>query len=186
MAANPSDVDALADLIASRVRARIAGGASLPVVQHAADRPLREVECTDEPGPSRAAPAAVLCYAPPVERACADPGGRRRVGAGVDVGKVDVAMAGMIDHTLKADATADDVKKLCEEARKYCFASVCVNSTNGRLARAYLRRLGRHGSRRVSGFLLGRDDRDRQGLRSARGGASGAPPRSTWSSTSAP
>ena len=40
-------------------------------------------------------------------------------------------MAGMIDHTLlKADATAADVKKLCEEARKYCFASVCVNSTN--------------------------------------------------------
>jgi len=45
----------------------------------------------------------------------------------------------MIDHTLlKADATAEDVKKLCDEARKYCFASVCVNSTNVGRARAQL------------------------------------------------
>jgi len=45
----------------------------------------------------------------------------------------------LIDHTLlKADATAADVKKLCEEARKYCFASVCVNSTNVAKARALL------------------------------------------------
>src|SRR4029453_13440598 len=55
------------------------------------------------------------------------------------VGKVDVAMAGMIDHTLlKADATIEDVKKLCEEARKYCFSSVCVNTTNVGKARAFL------------------------------------------------
>ncbi|MBQ8148875.1 MAG: deoxyribose-phosphate aldolase [Lachnospiraceae bacterium] len=33
------------------------------------------------------------------------------------------------DHTiLKADATAEDVKKICEEAKEYDFASVCVNS----------------------------------------------------------
>jgi len=65
--------------------------------------------------------------------------GACRVGAGVDVGKVDVEMAGMIDHTLlKADATAADVKKLCDEARKYCFASVCVNSTNVAKASAFL------------------------------------------------
>ncbi|MSP59358.1 MAG: deoxyribose-phosphate aldolase [Myxococcales bacterium] len=45
----------------------------------------------------------------------------------------------MIDHTLlKADATADDVRKLCEEARKYHFASVCVNSTNVARARGHL------------------------------------------------
>src|SRR5450432_3999212 len=36
----------------------------------------------------------------------------------------------MIDHTLlKNDATRDEVVKLCEEARKYRFASVCVNTT---------------------------------------------------------
>ncbi|MEG0330275.1 MAG: deoxyribose-phosphate aldolase [Longicatena sp.] len=34
-----------------------------------------------------------------------------------------------IDHTLlKADATYDKIKVLCEEAKEYDFASVCVNS----------------------------------------------------------
>jgi len=39
-----------------------------------------------------------------------------------------VSIAGMIDHTLlKANATQEEIGKLCEEARKYRFASVCVN-----------------------------------------------------------
>ena len=34
-----------------------------------------------------------------------------------------------IDHTLlKPEASADDIRKICEEAKKYKFASVCVNS----------------------------------------------------------
>ena len=37
-------------------------------------------------------------------------------------------LAKMIDHTiLKANATQSDIEKLCEEAKKYNFASVCVN-----------------------------------------------------------
>ncbi len=37
-------------------------------------------------------------------------------------------LAVMIDHTLlKPDATADEVMKLCNEARQYVFASVCIN-----------------------------------------------------------
>ena len=33
-----------------------------------------------------------------------------------------------IDHTLlRADATEEEIKKLCEEAKQYHFASVCVN-----------------------------------------------------------
>lgn len=40
----------------------------------------------------------------------------------------DVKLAGMIDHTLlKPDATPDQIAQLCFEARKYNFASVCVN-----------------------------------------------------------
>jgi len=36
--------------------------------------------------------------------------------------------ASLIDHTLlKPDATEDQIKQLCEEAKKYRFASVCVN-----------------------------------------------------------
>ena len=34
-----------------------------------------------------------------------------------------------IDHTLlKANATTEQIKKICDEAREYHFASVCVNS----------------------------------------------------------
>jgi deoxyribose-phosphate aldolase len=36
-----------------------------------------------------------------------------------------------IDHTiLKADAKKEDIKRICEEAKKYNFASVCVNPAN--------------------------------------------------------
>ncbi len=45
-------------------------------------------------------------------------------------------LAKMIDHTiLKPEATSEGVKKLCEEALKYTFASVCVNPT--RVKEAY-------------------------------------------------
>lgn len=37
-------------------------------------------------------------------------------------------LAKMIDHTLlKPDATKEEIKKLCDEAREFNFASVCVN-----------------------------------------------------------
>ena len=40
-------------------------------------------------------------------------------------------LAPYIDHTLlKADATRAELEKLCDEARKYGFATVCVNSSN--------------------------------------------------------
>jgi len=40
-------------------------------------------------------------------------------------------LAPYIDHTLlKPDATRDDLIKLCDEARRYGFATVCVNSSN--------------------------------------------------------
>ena len=36
----------------------------------------------------------------------------------------------MIDHTLlKPDVTASQIERLCEEAKTYGFASVCVNSS---------------------------------------------------------
>ncbi|MGD8306533.1 MAG: deoxyribose-phosphate aldolase [Ignavibacteria bacterium] len=40
----------------------------------------------------------------------------------------DKNVAEMIDHTLlKPEATPEDIKILCEEAKKHSFASVCVN-----------------------------------------------------------
>ncbi|MBN3524944.1 deoxyribose-phosphate aldolase [Paenibacillus apiarius] len=39
-----------------------------------------------------------------------------------------MSIAGIIDHTLlRADATKEDIAKLTEEAKRYKFASVCVN-----------------------------------------------------------
>lgn len=47
---------------------------------------------------------------------------------------------GYIDHTLlKADATPEQVEKLCDEAREYPFASVCVNGSYVELAAQKLR-----------------------------------------------
>jgi deoxyribose-phosphate aldolase len=48
-------------------------------------------------------------------------------------------LAPYIDHTLlKPDATRDDLIKLCDEARKYGFATVCVNSSNVGLVKRLL------------------------------------------------
>lgn len=43
-------------------------------------------------------------------------------------------LAAMIDHTiLKASATAEDVRRLCAEAKAHGFASVCVNPVHAAL-----------------------------------------------------
>lgn len=57
--------------------------------------------------------------------------GASRVTSGVGVeaaGGIEADLAGMIDHTmLKPDATVAEIEKLCAEAMKYGFASVCIN-----------------------------------------------------------
>lgn len=56
--------------------------------------------------------------------------GASRIAAGPGVGHVlaDKNLARKIDHTLlKPDAKPAEIKALCEEARQYVFASVCVN-----------------------------------------------------------
>ncbi|MCA1607601.1 MAG: deoxyribose-phosphate aldolase [Acidobacteria bacterium] len=51
--------------------------------------------------------------------------------------------ASLIDHTLlKPEATDEDIKKLCEEAARYRFASVCVNPTWVRAAACNLQGTG--------------------------------------------
>lgn len=45
--------------------------------------------------------------------------------------KDNLNLASYIDHTLlKPDASHAQLRKLCEEARQYSFAAVCVNSSN--------------------------------------------------------
>ena len=48
-------------------------------------------------------------------------------------------LAKMIDHTLlKPNATAQQIKTLCDEAKEYHFCSVCVNSGRAALAKECL------------------------------------------------
>lgn len=45
-----------------------------------------------------------------------------------DTKNIGEQLAPLIDHTLlKANATQEEIGKLCEEAKKYSFASVCIN-----------------------------------------------------------
>ena len=74
----------------------------------------------------------------PVVRAGAD-----RVASTLGIMPTDGSMAHMIDHTLlKPDATQDEIAQLCYEARKYGFASVCVNPANAALCAQLLKGSG--------------------------------------------
>ncbi len=54
--------------------------------------------------------------------------GAERLSSTIGVIPQDMRLARMIDHTLlKPEATPDQIAQLCFEARKYNFASVCVN-----------------------------------------------------------
>lgn len=56
---------------------------------------------------------------------------------------VGAEIAAWIDHTLlKPEATPGQLKKLCEEARQYHFAAVCVNPVYVPLARGLLKDAG--------------------------------------------
>src|SRR5512142_2840363 len=56
--------------------------------------------------------------------------GAERLSSTLGVIPQDLNLARMIDHTLlKPDATQQEIAQLCFEARKYGFASVCVNPT---------------------------------------------------------
>ena len=54
-----------------------------------------------------------------------------------------MSIVNMIDHTmLKADAGADIIRRYCQEAKEYGFASVCVNSCHVPLAAQELKNSG--------------------------------------------
>ncbi len=54
--------------------------------------------------------------------------GADRISAGSAITQIDASIAHLIDHTLlKPEASRDDLRKLCQEAVRFGFASVCVN-----------------------------------------------------------
>jgi len=67
----------------------------------------------------------------------------------------DKQLASMIDHTvLKPDAKEEDIRKLCEEAKEYGFATVCVNPCYVPMAK-HLLQDSNVGITTVIGFPLG-------------------------------
>jgi deoxyribose-phosphate aldolase len=117
------DIEALVTLIADRVRARMGGdGPAAPA--------LRDTPCEGEPDPKNCAECGLCVVRRPWSVRAVQDAGASRVAAAAGAGQVPTDLAGMIDHTLlKAEVGRDDIRKLCDEARKYHFASVCVNST---------------------------------------------------------
>lgn len=66
--------------------------------------------------------------------------GADRISGGAGVCEVDSEYGHLIDHTLlKPDASRDDITKICQEARRFCFASVCINPWYVPLAAELLR-----------------------------------------------
>ena len=66
--------------------------------------------------------------------------GAVRIGYNGRGGDIPADIASYIDHTLlKPGATGPEIDRLCEEARRYNFAAVCVNPTWVRRARENLR-----------------------------------------------
>ena len=137
-----ADIDRLVEVIATRVRERLVAGpgAALPASGPARLEALKALPCHDDSGAEVACEDCGLCTLrrPWSVRAVED-AGAVRVGSAAGTGEVPADMARLIDHTLlKADATRDDVRKLCEEARKHHFASVCINTTWVPFCRALL------------------------------------------------
>ncbi len=116
------DMDKLVDEIARAVKVRLAGGGG---EAQAAD-PAGCVECGAKVQQLIAAGAHRVGFTPIGD------GGPGSGGFPEDVART-------IDHTLlKPEATPDDIRKLCEEALRYGFASVCVNPGYVELAHSIL------------------------------------------------
>ena len=131
-----SDVDRLVEIIAERVKERLNGrpGAKLALL------PRDRGPCDDDSAPGEDCASCGSCVVRrPWSVRAMEGAGAMRVGAMPGVGEVPANLAKLIDHTLlKPEATRDEVVKLCEEAKKYRFASVCVNTTWVPLCKAML------------------------------------------------
>jgi deoxyribose-phosphate aldolase len=110
-------MDRLVEEIASRVKDRIAERRKLLVL----DTPCHatSAECTGDGLCARRRPWSMDAMKTL---------GAVRFSSAPGIGALRSDLAAMIDHTLlRPDATKDDIRKLCEEAVRYGFYSVCVN-----------------------------------------------------------
>lgn len=117
------DVNAVVDEVVSRVKRR------LDALDAGKNAP-----CTTAPGKAPAADeCAESCSVCPNHDSCGTVLAVKSGAARISPDKVRTSgdIAPYIDHTLlKADATREEVLKLCDEARRHSFATVCLNSIN--------------------------------------------------------
>ncbi len=140
--------DALVELIAQQVRARLmAGGqgpgytrapsAARPSLETHSPEELRVIPCDESP--ETCSGCGMCAVRRPQDARAIVEAGAARIGAGGGTGRVEGGLAGYIDHTLlKPEATREQLHALAEEARKHRFATVCVNSANVRLMSQFL------------------------------------------------
>jgi deoxyribose-phosphate aldolase len=124
-----SEVDRLVDLITSKVQARLASGGNANAKLALVPRDRGECNNDDSPGEDCTSCGSCVVRRPWSVRAM-EGAGAMRIGAPLGIGQVPADLGKLIDHTmLKPEAVKDEVVKLCDEARKHRFASVCVNTT---------------------------------------------------------
>ena len=120
------ELDRIADVVAARIRAQLGGT-------------LAPDACTGECTNGECTSCGQCVEKRPEDVRAIVNGGASRVSATPGTAQVATDLAGLIDHTLlKPEATPEDIRHLCEEARQYSFATVCVNSSNVSRARAHL------------------------------------------------
>jgi len=113
-----ADLDRLVAQIGEEILARTARHGSLPPQGEGLNIP--DVVC---PGCTQRCPQTCEPKAKAIVKA-----GASRLSASEKLTAIDPTIAGLIDHTLlRPEATREDIRKLCREARQYTFASVCIN-----------------------------------------------------------
>lgn len=122
-------LDVLVDAIADKVKARLFGGVSSPSMAVRADgRKMHAPECASCELPIEGCASCGL-----------NPMSLSKAQAPIKTMPSEKETARYIDHTLlKPDADRELLEKLCAEARQHNFFSVCVNSSNVRLAASFL------------------------------------------------
>ena len=163
------ELDRIADVVAARIRAQL--GSTLPSTANS---------CGDECNGDDCGACGHCAEIRPEEVKAVVNNGASRISASPGTQNVDTQLAGLIDHTLlKPGATPDDIKTLCDEARRYEFATVCVNSVPRRALQ------GAAGQQPGEGLRRGRLSAGGDGAREPRPSRRGrpcatAPARSTW------
>jgi deoxyribose-phosphate aldolase len=137
---NGTDIDRLVDMITARVREQLTAS---PVSAPTGPSPYSDTSRPCKANKEQCVGCGWSVRRRPKDVETIVSMGASRVASAANIsegGVVPANLAGFIDHTLlKPDATRDDLKKLCDEAHKYSFATVCVNLANVRYVASLLK-----------------------------------------------